>query len=307
MTPSGWKHQYKVTLPAAPAAVFQALTDPSALTRWFAEAVEVEPKPGGAFRFWGRYTYGTPDRETARQQITRFDRDRALGFTWNVDGTETEVALDLTAEPSKDGSPQTAVALQHSFDKQPAGPYGAELVDDLWRLTLGNLDAHLRGGDGILRPDFNDPNPEIRLSIVIDAPREKVFRALLDPESLNKWMAKSAVVDPRVGGVYKLGWKYEVGGREVEGGTTTILDLIENERLVLDWLDWRGDTTRAPSRIGYHLESLGAKTKLTFVHDGFSRPADISDYPFGWAGFLAQFKNALEGRPVTPMFTEGAV
>jgi len=45
-----------------------------------------------------------------------------------------------------------------------------------------------------------------RLSIEIEAPPSAVFRALTDPEQLNRWMAAAARVEPRVGGVFDLGW-----------------------------------------------------------------------------------------------------
>ena len=54
---------------------------------------------------------------------------------------------------------------------------------------------------------FADPSPEIRLSMIIDAPREKVFRALIEPEALNQWLAQDATMESRVGGRFDLGWK----------------------------------------------------------------------------------------------------
>jgi len=32
------------------------------------------------------------------------------------------------------------------------------------------------------------------------APRERVFKSLMDPEFLNRWGAKAALVEPRAGG-----------------------------------------------------------------------------------------------------------
>ncbi len=156
-------------------------------------------------------------------------------------------------------------------------------------------------------PDYTDANPEVRLSVVIDAPRDAVFRALLEPEALKRWVGASApVVEPRVGGRYEYGWQYDHKGKQVTGGPTKILDLVPNERLVTDWLDWRGDTTRPPTRVLWLLEEItdgvarnfssaaGSKTRLTLVHDGFSRTADISDYPFGWLWFMAELKKEAE-------------
>ena len=291
---SAWTHTYAVTLPAPPARVFAALTSPPELERWFAEHVDVDARPGGAFRSWGRYTYGAASTP-AGGSITAFEPDRRVAFEWTFDGVPSRITWTL--EP--DAADKTKMSLTHAFERRSGVAYERELVDDLWRLTLGNLDAHLRGGDGIVRPDYTQPHAEIRLSILIDAPREKVFRALTDPDALATWFALPTggrpIVDPRPGGVYDLGWKYEMGGKPVSAGTSRIIDIVENERLVTDWLDWRGDTSRRPHRLAWLLESVGSKTKVTLVHDGFERHADLSDYPFGWVYFLDALKSAAEG------------
>jgi uncharacterized protein YndB with AHSA1/START domain len=152
---------------------------------------------------------------------------------------------------------------------------------------------------GIVRPDSTTPDAEVRLSIVIEAPSEKVFRALTDPDVVAKWFSlpsgKWPVIEPRVDGIYDLGWTYDMHGKPVTAGTTRILEMIENERLVTDWLDWRGDPARQRQRVAWHLENLGGRTRVTLVHDGFERPADVGDYPFGWRTFLDGLKNAAEG------------
>ncbi len=83
--------------------------------------------------------------------------------------------------------------------------------------------------------------------------------------------------------------------RDVEGGPTSILEMVPNERLVTDWGDWRGDPDVPPQTITWLLEPAGAGTRVTVVHGGFVRAADISDYPFGWGSFLAELKKHLQG------------
>jgi uncharacterized protein YndB with AHSA1/START domain len=296
-----WTHEFAFAVSGSPARVFAALTDPSQLRAWFAEHVEIDPRAGGTIRFWGRHTYGAPDRPLVASTIRRFEPGETLVFEWGLEGVAGEATIELRPdEKTADGS-RTAVAVRHSFERRIPIAYGDELVDDLWRLTLGNLDAHLRGGTGIVLPDFTQPTAEIRLSIVIDAPRARVFRALVDPDALNRWIATSASVDPRTGGTYSFAWKYEHKGRRVESGPTTILDLVENERLVIDWTDWRGDTTRPPTRVAWVLGDEGHGTRVTLVHSGFSRVADQSDYPFGWGWFLDRLRAEAEARPVAPM------
>jgi len=287
-------NRHACNLAAPPERVWKALTDPAELRVWFAEHAEVDPRPGGAYRFWGRHTHGTPSEAEARQTLTAFEPERRLAFTWRLHGQESEVALEIAAADPEKQPDGTRLEIRHEFAEAPAIGRAAELLNDLWRLACGNLAAHLAGGDGLLLPDFDDPSPAIRVSIHIDAPRERVFRALLDPEMLNQWIASAAEVDARTGGSYSYGWKYKVSGREVVGGPTRILELVENEKLVTDWPDWRGDADVPVQTITWQLEDDGEGTRVTLTHSGFTRAADWSDYPFGWGHFLGALKDAAE-------------
>ncbi len=164
----------------------------------------------------------------------------------------------------------------------------------MWRNSLANLRAHLAGGEGVCRPDYSEPVPRIRHTISIDAPRFKVFHALIDPQALEKWIATKATVEPHDAGRYSYGWKYDVNGREVAGGPTKILEVVENSKLVTDWPDWRGDTSRPAQRVTWTLEAIGDQTRVTVIHDRFERPADLSDYPQGWLHFLSLLKKSVE-------------
>jgi uncharacterized protein YndB with AHSA1/START domain len=277
-------------LAADPRRVFRALTDGTELRQWFAEATDVEPGPGGRYRFWGRHTLGTPSAAEARQAITRFEPDAALGFSWDLHGTATEVLVAL-----KPNGRETSLTIQHRVSGDLGVDRQKELIDDHWRIAVGNLIAHIAGGKGILRPDFAGPVPEIRLAIHINAPPPKVFRALIEPALLTRWFGgRSVVVEPRVGGRYDLDWSYKVEGRDVVGGPTMIHEFVPDQRLVLDWPDWRGNPAVTGQTIAFELAPDGQRTRLAFVHGGFLRPTDWSDYPFGWAWFLNQLKAVAE-------------
>lgn len=277
-------HAFTWQLEAPPARVFAALTEPDQLRAWLADEAEVEPKAGGAFRFWGRHVYGAP--EAGSQRLTRFEPGQALAFAWDLHGQPSEVTLELSPGDPETNAAGTTVQGRHLFPRSPAMGRARAMVDDLWRILNGNLAAHLRGAEGLTRVDFADPSPEVRLSIVIDAPVDKVFRAFTDPELLSLWTgAPTPLVEPRVGGRYEYGWRYEVDGRQVAGGPTRILEYMENQRLVTDWPDWRGDPEVPTQKITWLFDDLGGRTRVTLVHDGFVRPVDISDYPFGWVGF----------------------
>jgi len=291
---AGWTHEYAYPIPAAPEKIFEALTAERELEQWFAEHARVEPRVGGAFHFWGRHTVGTPDEEEANGTITAFEPGARLGFEWVVCGTPSTVTITLSPEETSQG-PGTKVAIQHELQGALDRPRPKELVDDWWRFTLGNLTAHTTGRGEVLRPDFADPEPEIRLSMNVDAPPEAVFRALTEPDALREWMgAPDPVIEPRVGGRYELGWKYTVDGQEVTGGPMKVLEIEPNRRLVINWPDWRGDSTVPTQSITWELEPQGEGTRVTLVHAGFIRTVDFSDYPFGWGHFMSKMAKVAE-------------
>lgn len=283
-----WTHEYSWTIPAPPERLFAALVEPAQLRAWFAESVDVAAVVGGPYRFWGRHTLGVPSAADATQRLTRVEPGQALGFDWDIGGAPTAVLLTLA--PADEGG--TRLTVRHEVRGPLGGVRERELIDDWWRLAFGNLAMHLAGGDGILRPDFADPHPEVRVAIVIEAPPAAVFRALLEPDALARWFGQGGTVsvEPRVGGRYDLAWRYQVDGRDVVGGPTRILELIPDRRLVVDWTDWRGDPSVTGQTIAFDLEPVAEGTRVTLVHGGFVRAADISDYPFGWPWFLGKLR-----------------
>jgi len=66
---------------------------------------------------------------------------------------------------------------------------------------------------------------------------------------------------------------------------------------VTDWPDWRGDERVPLQTITWRLETEGEGTRVTVVHSGFVRAADISDDPFGWPDFLGRLKAEAESGP----------
>ncbi len=286
-------NRYTCNLPVPPERVWRALTEPAELSRWFAEHAEVEGWPGGAYRFWGRHTYGAPSRSDATQTLVRFEPAELLSYSWQFDDKPSEVTCELSPADSAKQPDGTRLEIRHVFAAAPATVRAKDLINDLWRLHGGNLLTHVSGRDGLVLPDFDDPSPAIRLSIRIDAPRDKVFRALLDPAVMNQWIASAAEVEARQGGRYSYGWSYKVDGREVVGGPRRILELVENEKLVTDWPDWRGDESVPVQTITWQLEDEAGATRVTLVHSGFVRAADWSDYPFGWGEFLAALEKAV--------------
>lgn len=86
----------EVVLPAPPAEVWEALTDPARLAEWFANEVELEAEPGGAGVF--RWEGG----EVRRASVEEVEPERRFAFRWSDEdapGEETHVAFTLEEVP----------------------------------------------------------------------------------------------------------------------------------------------------------------------------------------------------------------
>jgi uncharacterized protein YndB with AHSA1/START domain len=284
MTP-GFEHVTTIDLPASPARVFQALTEPGELRQWFATDAAVEPRLGGAYRFWGTATIGAPREPDPAQVVTAFEPGRRLGFAWTIHGAPTQVDYALAPGATAD---ETKLEIRHAVRGALPFRNPVHAVSDLWRIHGGNLGDHLRGTTAVVLPDFASDAPEVRASIEIAAPPAKVFRALLDPALMNQWLGTTASRVDVATGEYVYGWSYPVEGRQVAGGPTRILEMVENRKLVTDWPDWRGDPDKPVQTITWLLDPIadGRHTRVTLVHSGFEYAVDRSDYQQGWGFFL---------------------
>ena len=287
--PPGFDHHETLPLPTPPERAFRALVEPAQLTRWFAETVSIEPRVGGAFTFGGRGAIG------AGGTITAFEEGRELAFGWTLHDAPTEVRLRVVAGDDESSS---KLEIEHRVMGVLRARNPQHFVFDLWRHYHGNLREHLRGGTNLVLPDLASERPEVRVSIEIDAKPAKVFRALLEPELMNKWLFGAARVDVAKR-EYSYGWNYEIEGRKVAGGPTRILEMVENQKLVTDWPDWRGDPDKPDTRVTWLLEALdgGKRTRVTIVHDGFEHAVDRGDYQQGWGGFANRLRKVAEQLP----------
>lgn len=140
---------HELVLAASPDVVFEMFVDPDQLVRWIGLSADLEPQPGGRFRFEvvpGQFCEG---------EYVELDRPRRLVVTWgwtepsmNVPPGSSRVEVDLT---DQDGS--THLRLVHSHL-----PGDLRLLhDDGWNRFLGRLAAVLRGTEPASYPD-EDPD-----------------------------------------------------------------------------------------------------------------------------------------------------
>jgi uncharacterized protein YndB with AHSA1/START domain len=291
MTAPSLAHTFSISLPASAARIFQALTGSAELQRWFANHVAVDLQ-GGVYRFHGSAVLGTPSE--GAQELLGFESGRSLRYRWPIHGVETEVGYGL--EPDSSDEQKSRLHISHDVHGQLPFASPRYAIDDLWRLITGNLMAHVMGDANVALPDFTRDTAQVVVSIEIAATPAKVFRTLLDPVLMSRWLGSVARVDLETR-AYSYGMSYEIEGKTVQGGPTRILELVPDEKLVTDWPDWRGDLDKPKTHVTWALSPLppdGRRTLLTLTHAGFAHPVERSDYQQGWAFFLGMVRGVAQ-------------
>jgi uncharacterized protein YndB with AHSA1/START domain len=96
-------------------------------------------------------------------------------------------------------------------------------------------------------------------------PRRKVWRALVDPELVARWLMRPEGLEPVVGTRFRLVARPQPGWR---GFVECEVLEAEFERR-LRW-SWVGNDGQAPMEVTFTLEDIPGGTRLTFTHTGFT-------------------------------------
>jgi uncharacterized protein YndB with AHSA1/START domain len=143
-----------------------------------------------------------------------------------------------------------------------------------------------------------------RVSLTIDAPRAKVWDALIDPEKIKQYILASDVVSQWREGS-SIVWKSEFNGKpfEING---TILRLEPQRLLEFDQSRpiFRASQVVRPSnyhRVTIELSDDGVQTRLSLIERGNATERERAHSQGGWQLALGNMKALLEGTSVVPM------
>ena len=143
---------------------------------------------------------------------------------------------------------------------------------------------------------------EIKQVIEIDSSVEKVFKAISDPSELICWFPDEAIIEPKVGGTFKLSFlkdsekpKMKMDKDFINEGK--ILEIISNKKLVHTW-QWKEISDFPETIVTWELKPEDdSKTKLTLTHTGFTGkeegPASLEEHSKGWSFFLNELISHL--------------
>jgi uncharacterized protein YndB with AHSA1/START domain len=137
----------------------------------------------------------------------------------------------------------------------------------------------------------------VALTRVFPAPRPRVYRALLDPELVARWMSPAsfvvtlATVEERVGGAHRV--EMLAGDGSVHVFDSRIAELVPDERVVLIF---KFAPDAEETLLTLSLRDVDGGTELTLEHERITLvpPLDERSVDAGWSGALAKLQALYE-------------
>lgn len=140
--------------------------------------------------------------------------------------------------------------------------------------------------------DEADPVLVVRRHMAV--PRERVFKAWLDSESLAHWMRPgdcadaSVTVDPRVGGGYRIVMDSPTHGAIEHRGE--YLAIEPPSLLSFTWISRHTDNKPTVVTIEFH--ERGSGTELVLTHRGLP-PSEVEGHRGGWTEIVRLLEEVL--------------
>lgn len=291
------------TLIAAPRErVWQAITDPEQLDQWF-----LPPSLGARLT---RDADGTLSVEFGHMKanvavLQAMEPPRQVTLAGLPDRL---IAITYTLEEENDGTRVRVVmrgdgSLSGDAVQERLAPSGAA-----WEMALANLKAYIEGQElpypqGLMAAIFGYRRESrekfsVERSIWIAAPRERVWRAISDPEQLDKWFSPGALWS---------GTGMEVGGRffivNPETGAemyTQVIEAIEPPyRLITRSMPEPPNTIHITT---WQLEEENSGTRLMLTYSGYeleiveARTDNMEQNAFGFGMMLQNLAAYIEGK-----------
>lgn len=127
---------------------------------------------------------------------------------------------------------------------------------------------------------------DVRVVRTVQARRDDVFDAWVDPERLREWWGPPGIdvveleSDLRVGGRYRIVMEAPDGERRVL--VWSFREIARPERLVYGWR-WDAGTE---SLVAIRFHDLGDRTEIEITHTGIAGDAEGAMHEHGWAACL---------------------
>jgi uncharacterized protein YndB with AHSA1/START domain len=147
-----------------------------------------------------------------------------------------------------------------------------------------------------------------RVSQYINAPRERVYRVLIDVNAISRWKVPNGMTcqvhafDPHEGGVFRISLTYNT--QTVAGKTTAhtdtyhgrFVELVPNERIVeIDEFETADPGLQGEMTITITLMDKDGGTEVVGTHEELPPGVSIADNETGWRMALKKLAALVEG------------
>ena len=143
---------------------------------------------------------------------------------------------------------------------------------------------------------MSEPGSEIRHSVFIRAPREKVWTAFTTPKGLDAWWGtRGSEIDLRPGGKLTLRWRDWGAERDRNtDGNCVVLEVVPPKRFVFQW----GDPPDVVTTVEFDLEEREGGTLLRLRESGIALTTKGREYfgshSIGWGEVSTLLKFYVE-------------
>lgn len=144
---------------------------------------------------------------------------------------------------------------------------------------------------------MNDKYDTIKKEMIINAPVENIYSALITPQQLTQWFPNIVTIEPKIGG--KISFRFlkestqEDKDHEIVG---EIVSFIPNKELSYTWNFTTKPEYNKNTIVTWKLEQLDKdKTKFTLIHSGFTNADRLQydDHNKGWSWHIKRLENLM--------------
>jgi uncharacterized protein YndB with AHSA1/START domain len=141
-----------------------------------------------------------------------------------------------------------------------------------------------------------DTQAAVAVEVQIDASPETVFDFFTDPDKMIQWMGRTAELDPRPQGDFRV----DINGRDIARGQYVQVD--PPHRVVFTW-GWESEESSVrpgSSTVEVTLTREGQGTRVRLAHHGLPTEDSRAAHGHGWDHYLPRLATVAAGGEAGP-------
>jgi uncharacterized protein YndB with AHSA1/START domain len=130
----------------------------------------------------------------------------------------------------------------------------------------------------------------LRVSKIINAPVERVYRAWTDPDQITKWFGCDNVQESKVTQDLRPGGKYSFNMIKSDGSKSIVhgeyKEVTPNKKLVYTWTNNSDDFPAKDTIVSVEFVAIGNETEVRIKHSNFALAKSAEGHNAGWGSAL---------------------